>query len=130
MYEGCRCSYTINVTLYRSSEETNVRTDLKTTVYLLDKLKSRKKLDYKIVDTAKMSDSQLFEAYSKAIMPSVFNKYKVRKVFGTNRHSSIFFGKQQPGLLVEGDIWNVYPHEKDGKKIAIETFLTNLLKAV
>jgi len=130
VYEGCRCGYTINATLFKNSEETNVRTDLRTTLEILDKLKSKKKLDYKIVDTAKMSDSQLFDAYSKAITPSVFNKYKIRTVFGTNRHSGVFFGKQQPALLVEGDIWDIYPHEKEGKIITIEKFLSNLTKTL
>ncbi len=120
----------LSATLYKSSKETNVRSDLKTVQSLLEKLSSKKKLDYKIIDTSNMTESQLIEAYTKAILPSVFNKYRVRTVFGTNRKSGCFFGKEQPALLVEGDIWNVYPHEKGGKKFAIETFLSGLLKAV
>lgn len=97
---------------------------------LLDRLKARKKLDYKKVDTADMSESQLFDAYGKAMIPSVFNKYRIRTVFGTNRNSAVFFGKQQPALVVEGDIWDVYPHEKDGKRYSIEGFLSKLVKTL
>ena len=120
----------LKATLYKSSKETNVRTDLKTVESLLKKLADKNKLAYKIIDTANMTKSQLIEAYTKAILPSVFNKYRVRTVFGTNRNSGCFFGKEQPALLVEGDVWNIFPHEKDGKKVAIETFLTDLQNAV
>ncbi len=77
-----------------------------------------------------MSETQLTDAYVRSIMPSVFNKYKVRTIFGTNRKSGIFFGRQQPALLVEGDIWDIYPHENKGKKVLIESFLASLSKTL
>lgn len=120
----------LTMTLYKSDKETNVRTDLRTTIDLLEKLKSKKKLDYKIIDTSKMSEPQRTEAYGKAVMASVYNKYQVRTVFGTNRQSGFFFGKEQPALLVEGDIWDIYPHKKDGKIITIEGFLSKLVKTL
>ncbi|MFZ1078038.1 MAG: hypothetical protein WAN47_11485 [Nitrosotalea sp.] len=120
----------INASLYISTKETNVRSDVNKIIQLLDKLKKSKKLDYKILDTSKMNDSERLDAYGKVIGPSVFNKYEVRRSFGTNRQSGIFFGKEQPALLVEGDIWDIYPHRKNGKEITIEKFLENLVRTL
>lgn len=121
---------TINATMYMDPKETNSRSDMNKIVQLLDKLKKSKKLDYKIIDTSKMTDSQRIDAYVKVIGPSVFNKYEVRRVFGTNRQSGIFFGKEQPALMVEGDIWDIFPHKKNGKEITIEKFLENLTRTL
>jgi hypothetical protein len=120
----------ITMTLYKSDSSTNVRTDLNLVSTLLEKLQKEGKLNYKIIDTSKFSDSELDDHYGKAIMPSVWNKYRIRTVFGTNRNSGCFFGKEQPALLIEGDIWEIYPHEKDGKKITIEKFLSGLAKSL
>ena len=124
------CSMTISVTLYKDDSATNVRTDLNLVTTLLEKLQKEGKLSYKTIETFEIGDSELGTHYVKAIMPSVWNKYKVRTVFGTNRKSGCFFGKEQPALLVEGDIWEIYPHEKEGKKITIEKFLSGLAKTL
>jgi len=120
----------INATVYMNQKETNSRSDMNKIIELLDKLKKSKKLDYRMIDTSKMTDSQRMDAYGKVIGPSVFNKYEVRRVFGTNRQSGIFFGKEQPALLVEGDIWDIFPHRKSGKEITIVKFLENLMKTL
>jgi len=106
--------------------ETNVRSDTKKIIQLLEKLKKTKKIDYKIVDTSKMIDSERTKAYINVIGPSVFNKYEVRRVFGTNRQSGIFFGKEQPALFLEGDIWEILPHRIKEKNVSIENFLEGL----
>ncbi len=113
-----------------SSKEINVRADLKKILALLEKLKKAKKLDYKVIDTAEMSDSQRSKAYIDVIGPSVFNKYEIRRVFGTNRQSGVSFGKEQPALYVAGDIWDVFPHRKNGKVTTIESFLEHLMKSL
>lgn len=118
-----------NAILYIDTNATNVRSDSKKIILLLDKLKKSKKLDYKIVDTSKMTDSERLTAYINVIGPSVFNKYEVRRVFGTNRQSGIFFGKEQPALFLEGDIWEIFPHRKDGKDVLIENFLEDLWRS-
>lgn len=120
----------INATIYMNQKETNSRSDMHTIIELLDKLKKSKKLDYRMIDTSKLTDSQRMDAYGKVIGPSVFNKYEVRRVFGTNRQSGIFFGKEQPALLVEGDIWDIFPHRKNGKEITIVKFLENLMRTL
>jgi hypothetical protein len=79
-----------------------------------------------VVDTAKMTETELTHAYCEAILPSVFNKYQIRKVFGTNRKSGIFFGREQPALLVEGTSRDIYPHMINGKTVTIESFLEKL----
>jgi len=121
---------TLSLTLYKSSLATNVRTDLKLVQTLLEKLKKKGKIDYKIIETSKMNDSELRAHYTKALLPSVWNKYRIRTVFGTNRNSGCFFGKEQPALLIEGDVWEIFPHEKDGKKVIIEKFLSSLTKTL
>jgi len=120
----------LKATLYKSSKESNIRTDLTFVESTLKELAEQKKLEYSIIDTADMTESELTEAYTKALLPSVWHKYRIRTVFGTNRNSGCFFGKEQPALLLEGDIWGIYPHEKDGKKVLMETFLANLTKTM
>ncbi len=77
-----------------------------------------------------MGDSEVNDIYINACMPSVFKKYAIRKVFGTNRNSGVFFGKQVPALLVYEDNQmvpiDVYPHEKGKREIEIVEFLKNL----
>ena len=120
----------LKATLYKSSKESNVRTDLNFAESKLKELSKANKLSYNVVDTAKMNRAERDELYVKAVMPSVWYKYRVRTVFGTNRQSGIFFGREQPALLMEGDIWGIYPHEKDGEKVLIESFLANLSKTL
>ncbi|MGH2613228.1 MAG: hypothetical protein ACRDFB_09320 [Rhabdochlamydiaceae bacterium] len=110
--------------------ETNTRSDVNKIIQLLDKLKKSKKLDYEIVDTSKMTEKERQNAYGKVIGPSVYNKYEVRRVFGTNRQSGLLFGKEQPALLVEGDVWEIFPHRKSGREVSIEKFLENLSKSL
>jgi len=78
-----------------------------------------------------MSDELLYGAYSRAIMPSVFNRFKVRRVFGTRKRSGVFFGRQAPALLVYEDESqypiDLYPKIGEGKRESIEEFLQNLL---
>ncbi|MGI0102406.1 MAG: hypothetical protein ACREA7_07410 [Nitrosotalea sp.] len=120
----------INTTFYMNPNETNTRSDVNKIIQLLDKLKKSKKLDYEIVDTSKMTEKERQNAYGKVIGPSVYNKYEVRRVFGTNRQSGLLFGKEQPALLVEGDVWEIFPHRKSGREVSIEKFLENLSKSL
>ena len=102
---------------------TNVRSDTKKIVQLLENLKKSKKLDYKIIDTSKITYSERMKAYIEVIGHSVFYKYEVRRLFGTNRKSGIWFGKEQPALFLEGDKWEVFPHRKKDEEVSIENFL-------
>lgn len=52
-----------------NSNEPNVRSDVKKITQLLDKLKKAKKLDYKIINTSKMSDTERLNAYANVIGP-------------------------------------------------------------
>lgn len=127
---GCGISMPITAALYMSTKETNVRADVKKITALLDRLKDAKKLDYKIIDTSRMTGSERDKAYSTAILPSVFNKYEIRRIFGTNRKSGIFFGREQPALLVTGDMSEVFPHRKNGRTMTIERFLERLAEGL
>ncbi len=120
----------LKATLYKSSKEANVRTNLTIVESKLKELSEKNKLTCNVVDTADMTRTERDDLYSRAVLPSIWKKYRVRTVFGTNRQSGIFFGNEQPALLLEGDVWGIYPHEKDGKKITIEDFLENLSKTM
>jgi len=95
---------------------------------VLTKLAKANKVEFSVVETAKMTEDERFGEYAKAIVPSIFNKYQVRKVFGTNRQSGIFFGREEPALLVEGKRNDIYPHIKNGKTVTIEDFLKELAR--
>lgn len=82
------------------------------------------------VDTSRLSDREVYEAYAKAWAPSVSKKLGIRRVFGTRRRSGCFFGRGVPALLVYGGDGDhpvdVYPHEKLGRTITIKEFLEEL----
>ena len=118
----------IKATLYKNSKELNTRSNLPFIEESLDILSKKNILEYQIVDTNDMTEQERMNNYITACLPSVKHKYRVRTVFGTNRQSGIFFGKHQPALYLEGDLWHVCPHEKNGTLITIEEFLSNLLK--
>ena len=83
------------------------------------------------VDTAKLSDEELYEVYMQAVIPSVRKKFGIRRVFGSRKRSGYLFGKGVPALLVydhEGEYpVDVYPHKEVGRIITIEEFLQELL---
>ena len=67
------------------------------------------------------------EAYvSRAVRPSVSKRYRVRRVFGTNKYSGQHFGGAVPALVVleDGRPVDVYPHEEqDGTIVTIRDYL-------
>lgn len=82
------------------------------------------------VDTSRLSDGEIYEAYATAWMPSVSRKLGIRRIFGTRRRSGCFFGRGVPALLVYGGDGNhpidVYPHEELGRIVTIQEFLQKL----
>jgi hypothetical protein len=111
-----------------TNQDIKPRSDADKIKSVLSKLAKASKIEYKVVDTAKLTDQERSSEYVKAIAPSIFNKYQVRKVFGTNRQSGIFFGKEEPALLVEGKKHDIYPHILNGKVVTIQDFLDQLSK--
>jgi len=87
-------------------------------------------IDYKVIDTGKLSDTEIQEKYIEACTPSVYKKYRIRQVFGSRRHSGWLFGSDVPALLVyEGTRQypaDVFPHEELGRIITIKEYLDNL----
>jgi len=98
---------------------------------LLDKLQAAG-FSCERIDTSNMTDEEIQHIYIEAIQPSVYNKYRIRQIFGSRRHSGWLFGKHVPALLVydEGGRYptDVYPHEKDSEEVTIEGFLIPLLE--
>ena len=87
----------------------------------------RKSIPIRERNTAKMSAKDLDSTYIRAIQPSVYRKYRVRRIFGTNRQAGIFFGRQVPALLISDPTnktpGHIYPHEEGGRVVTIQDFL-------
>ncbi|MFC2003438.1 hypothetical protein ACFLV4_05800 [Chloroflexota bacterium] len=84
-----------------------------------------------IIDTDSLSEGQIQKAYLDAVVPSVFKKFGIRRVFGSRRRSGWLFGRGVPALLVyeEGEQYpsDVYPHDEgQGKVKTIREFLYDL----
>jgi hypothetical protein len=85
-------------------------------------------LPLEVVNTARMTIKGLEQAYIESVVPSVYRKYRIRRIFGTNRRSGSFFGRQVPALLVTDPTHetpgDVYPHEdSSGRIVTISDFL-------
>ncbi|SRR6266446_6324022 len=82
-------------------------------------------------NTAKMSATDLEHAYIRATVPSVYRKYRVRRIFGTNRQAGLFFGRHVPALLISDPTnktpGDVYPHDEAGRIVTIHDCLTQLI---
>jgi hypothetical protein len=102
--------------------------DIKALLLELEKLG----VAWKAIGTDAMSDEELSDLYMEAVAPAVYKKYHVRKVFGSNRHSASFFGKEVPALLVyePGKQYpsDIYPHQAGDHVVTIRAFLEDLLK--
>jgi hypothetical protein len=96
---------------------------------LLQKLE-RRGVNVRRIDPRPLTGEQRFHEYTKAIIPAVYKKYEVKRIFGTNRHSACWFGVQVPALLVKHDdeVGDTYPHRKSGNiVVTIHEFLTSTL---
>lgn len=97
---------------------------------LLSRLRDGKGLDYTIQDVAAWGRDSVARAYERAVIASYTNRYAIRKVFGTNSSSGVFFGRGVPALIVydEGDRpVHVFPHEERGDLVTICDYLETLL---
>ena len=85
---------------------------------------------YRVVDADALTPQGREEAYhSLAVRPSVRRRYRVRRVFGTNKYPGSFFGAAVPALVVfeDGRPVDVYPHEQqDGTIVTIEDYLDRI----
>jgi hypothetical protein len=94
----------------------------------------RQGIDVQVVDTTRMSEQELQSAYIPAIMPSVSKKYRVRRIFGSNRHAGSMFGRGVPVLVIRDPsgktVGDVFPHEQSGQVITIRDALTRLNPSV
>lgn len=81
-----------------------------------------------IVNTGTMSEEDRMHQYFRALMPSILKQYRVRKIFGSQRHAGFLFGREVPALVVWPDVGDspedVYPHEKMGRTVTIYEYLT------
>lgn len=88
---------------------------------------------YSVVDTGELTPQDREEAYrSRAVRPSVSRRYRVRRLFGTNKYPGQDFGAAVPALVVleDGRPVDVYPHEEqDGTIVTIRDYLDTLSAA-
>ena len=127
--------------LFYSSKVEEPLCDLKRIFSYLNDLK-KAGISVDLFDTAEISLSELYGHYIKDAVPSsVRKRYRIAHLFGTQKRSGIFFGKEQPSLLfyAEGEFTDagrltakeptdVYPHDKGGRRISIEEFLLSKLE--
>ncbi len=107
------------------------KSDVEEVSKLTKKLQNLKKknIQLKIIDISSMSEDEVFRIYEIAWKPSVYKKYKIRRVFGTHRRPGIQFGIKPALLVYESDDkypTDVYPHDVHGKVITIEDFLMTI----
>lgn len=83
------------------------------------------------IDPGTLDAEQFRHAYAEAVIPAVYKKYEVKRMFGTNRHSACFFGREVPALVVKqasDPIGDTYPHRESGTiVVTIHEFLTGAL---
>ena len=77
-------------------------------------------VEYRAIDVSERSREELQEQYLRlAMRPSVSKRYRVKRIFGTNKYSGGFFGRGVPALVVldnERPV-DVFPHEEQGGRI-------------
>ena len=97
---------------------------------ILDTLERLQLAGYRIdvVDTSDMSDRDRYELYLAEAVMAAGNRYRVRRVFGSNNHPGEDFGEHVPALLVlrgpNDRPTDVYPHETTaGGLVTIASYL-------
>ncbi len=140
------------IKLYYSSDILEPWCDLQEVRNLLSSLKE-KGVSVEEVDTAWLPERKVKEFYtSSVILPSIRKKYKISGIFGTRSSAGVFFGKEQPSLVVfeegtevervarscEGrskaitlprlEVLDVYPHDENGRRVTIADFLREKLQ--
>jgi len=86
-------------------------------------------LSYDVIDVSAMRRDELEDMYSRlAVTPSVRKRYRVKRIFGTNKYPGCRFGKGVPALIVleDGRPQDVYPHEEGGKIVTIKDYVDEL----
>ena len=94
-------------------------------------LLQKKGVSNEIIDTDSLSEEEIQKVYLAAVVPSVFKKFGIRRVFGSRRRSGWLFGREVPALLVyeEGEQYpaDVYPRDEGrGRVKTIREFLYGL----
>jgi hypothetical protein len=96
---------------------------------VVEQLASRASDSYEVIDGSRFSDAERARVYSAEAMAAAGNRYRIRRVFGSNRASmGPFLGKQIPALICyDGDRpVDVFPHEdRDGVLATIADYLAS-----
>ena len=120
--------------LYQSAEDQFLdipcNKDFKDVENLLKFLNS-KDITIEIINIDSLSEADVLKAYSDAVIPSVFKKFGIRRIFGSRRRSGWLFGRGVPALLVYQESYehptDVYPHDEgQGSIRTVKEFLFDL----
>jgi len=95
------------------------------------KFLNRKGITIEIINMDSLSEADVLKAYSDAVIPSVFKKFGIRRIFGSRRRSGWLFGREVPALLVYKESHDhpidVYPHDEgQGRIRTVREFLFEL----
>jgi len=95
---------------------------------LLNRLQERG-IKVTIHDTAGWDDGKRIDQYLRAVPPSMYKKYAIRRIFGSARIPGWQFGRQVPAIIVsnEGKDVDVYPHKLGARRVTILNFLSELV---
>lgn len=87
---------------------------------------------FEVIDTSPMNDEERYELYVSQAIAAAGSRYRVARVFGSNRHPGEEYGRRVPALVIYGDKGDqfpvdVYPHEyRDGRLETIADFVASL----
>jgi hypothetical protein len=82
--------------------------------------------EIQMIDTTVWSKEKRFEVYGDVMTVAVLKRSAVRRIYGTNRHPAVNFGKQVPSLVVydsNGNPIDAYPREVEGEAVTILDYL-------
>ena len=89
-------------------------------------------IEYRAVDVSGLSSEALRDTYFRvATPPSVWKRYRVRELFGTQKYPGAFFGRSVPALVVfeDGRPVDVYPHQEGGKIVSIDDYIDSVTRS-
>ncbi len=142
---------------YYDSTEENAWSETESILDILEQLEEQDtNINPKKIDTSEITENERHEIYSRVVEASSSRRYKVKPIFTDKDRSEVFFGKQQPALLIYRDkvpseIYaetqgkpsemkkqnkkqlpsDVYPHETPGGgRVETMDYLEKLVKAM
>lgn len=94
---------------------------------IVERLSSRGEDSFEVIDGSRLSEAEREAVYGREAVAAAGNRYRIRRVFGSNKAGmGPFLGRQVPALLCyDGErAVDVFPHEDSaGRVTTIANFL-------